>query len=78
MTSMQIGSRQVAATSNADSSLTMVLVAVANVIRMRPGIAPCVIKPTATYAGATARFHSPAASADVSGRPSNTRMDHAH
>ena len=31
--------------------------------RMRPGITPCVIKPAATYAEATARFHSPAASA---------------
>ncbi|MHC8336793.1 DUF2515 family protein [Pseudomonas sp. HLT2-19-2] len=33
------------------------------VLRMRPGITPCVIKPAATYAEATARFHSPAASA---------------
>ncbi len=33
--------------------------------RMRPGITPCVIKPAATYAEATARFHSPVASADA-------------
>ena len=38
MTSLQIGSRQVAATSNADSSLTMVLVAVANVIHPERGV----------------------------------------
>ncbi|WP_206379796.1 hypothetical protein, partial [Pseudomonas veronii] len=31
--------------------------------RMRPGITSCVIKPAATYAEATAQFHSPAASA---------------
>lgn len=29
---------------------------------MRPGITPCVIKPVATYAAATHRFQSPAAS----------------
>lgn len=38
MTSMQIGSRQVAATSNADSSSTMVFVAVANVIHPERGV----------------------------------------
>jgi hypothetical protein len=34
-----------------------------NTQRMRPGITSCVIKPAATYAEATAQFHSPAASA---------------
>jgi len=33
--------------------------------RMRLGITPCVIKPAATYAEATARFHSPAVSASA-------------
>lgn len=32
---------------------------------MRPAITPCVIKPVATYAATTDRFHSPAASAGV-------------
>ena len=32
---------------------------------VRPGITSCVIKPAATYAEATARLHSPAASAGV-------------
>ncbi len=35
----------------------------AQAIGMRPGITSCVIKPAATYAEATAQFHSPAASA---------------
>ena len=35
----------------------------AALVGMRPGITPCVIKPAATYAEATDRFHSPAASA---------------
>jgi hypothetical protein len=35
----------------------------AAVFRKRPGITPCVMKPVATYAAATDRFHSPAASA---------------
>jgi len=30
-------------------------------VSMRPGITPCVIRPVATYAAATDRFHSPAA-----------------
>jgi hypothetical protein len=30
---------------------------------MHQGVTPCVIKPVATYAAATAQFHSPAASA---------------
>ena len=34
-----------------------------NLQRKRPGITPCVMKPVATYAAATDRFHSPAASA---------------
>jgi hypothetical protein len=33
------------------------------IIRMRPGITSCVIKPAANYVEAAARFHSPAASA---------------
>jgi len=44
----------------------------------RPPNTSCVVKRASTYAAATRQFHSPAASAGVSGRPSNTRMDHAH
>ena len=38
MTSLRIGSRQVASTSNADSASTMVLVAVTNVIYPERGV----------------------------------------
>lgn len=46
--------------------------------RMRPGITSCVIKPAATYAETTARFHSPAAPAGALGHPSDRRMGHDH
>ena len=49
--------------SDSDWRPEIVEVFVETVFCMRLGITPCVIKPAATYAEATDRFHSPAASA---------------